>query len=210
MTIFSEPEVIELFDGLSAAFLGAAAACRARNLGATHSGALALGCLCGLFGVLARELVLHGAQGARLVLSALPDDAFIGSAGAVFILLFFLRFGGKIFFWLDALSLGLASSLGAILALPELGIVGALVVGLINGLTPGLARDVALGDTAALVEKEWYAAAAMLGCVLAMAICAAPVFFPVLAEARIGEWALISGALIVCAARYYAARKEKT
>lgn len=207
MIVFGEPEVIELFDGAAVAALAAAAACRARNFGASPAGAVALGCLCGLCGVFLRELALHGAAGAKLALTALPDDALIGAFAAVLTLFFFARFGKELFFWLDAASMGLASSLGALLAFPILGLAGGLAVSLLNGLTPGLVRDVALGDAAALVEKEWYAAAAMLGGTVALCICLAPVFLPDLANARTGEWAALSGAFCVCGVRWIARRK---
>ncbi len=139
-------------------------------MGAQVMGALILGCICGLCAPLAREALLHGPGGARLVLQAMPEAALVGSLGGVSSLLILGKFGYKIFFWLDAASIGLASCVAACLAISELGIAGALVLGLICGLGPGLLRDMALGDTAMLIEQDWYAAAAALGIMLTILV----------------------------------------
>ncbi len=149
---------LQLIDMLACALLAAAATCRARVLGAQVMGALILGCICGLCAPLAREALLHGPGGARLVLQAMPEAALVGSLGGVSSLLILGKFGYKIFFWLDAASIGLASC------------VAALVLGLICGLGPGLLRDMALGDTAMLIEQDWYAAAAALGIMLTILV----------------------------------------
>lgn len=162
-----------LLDGTSCALLAAAAAVRARGFGAHITGSLVLGCLCGLIGPLLRESFLHGALGSGQVARAFPDEALVGAIGGIFAL-FLLRnsekLRGKLFGWLDGPGIGLATGVGTICALPELGITGALAIGLINGLAPGLVRDMALGDTALLIDKSWYATAAAIGSVISIAV----------------------------------------
>lgn len=170
MQFFSDILTLPVMDGTACALLGAAAAVRAKNLGAHFTGAIVLGCFCGLIGPLLRETFLHGAMGSSNIVRALPDDALVGALGGIFALLILQKFSARIFFWLDSASIGLACSLGAVLSLQELGIVGSLCLGLINGLAPGLLRDVSLGDTAMLVDRDWYATTAALGCVAALAM----------------------------------------
>lgn len=157
-----------LLDGTACALLAAAAACRARGMGAHFTGAIVLGCLCGLIGPLLREAFLHGAAASGKIASELPAEALVGALGAMAAFYFFGKF--RLFFWLDTASIGMASSVGAVYALQELGIVGGITLGMINGLAPGLVRDIALGDTAMLVERDWYATASALGCVAAIAV----------------------------------------
>lgn len=208
MLILPEEITMRLLDGVACALLAAAAACRARNLGAHVTGALVLGCLCGLIGPLLRETFLHGQIGARAVASELPAEALVGALGAIAAIFFTRKRPLPLFFWLDGASIGLASSLGAIATLSELGIVGALCIGLINGLAPGLVRDMALGDTALLVDQDWYATAAALGCVAAIAV------FVWLSMGWITEWtaahaeetAVLSGFIVVICLRAWRGR----
>lgn len=170
MLILSDAMSMRLLDGTACALLAAAATCRARTQGAHFTGAVILGCLCGLIGPLLREVFLHGHSGAGPIASELPDEALIGALGAIAALYILKKLQPRLFFWLDNASIGLASSVGTIYALPDLGIVGAICIGLINGLAPGLVRDIALGDIAMLVEKDWYATASALGCVASIAM----------------------------------------
>ncbi|MBD5553596.1 MAG: TRIC cation channel family protein [Desulfovibrio sp.] len=166
MESLSPEAALDLLDGLACALLAAAACCRARSFGAHVTGALVLGCLCGLTGPLLREAFLHG-QAIRIA-SGMPAVALVGALGAI--AGFYLLKGFRLFFWLDSASIGLAASVGAICSLPETGITGALALGLINALTPGLVRDMALGDTAMLVDRAWYATAAAFGAIVALAV----------------------------------------
>lgn len=162
-----------ILDGAACALLAAAAAVRARVFGAHVTGALVLGCLCGLIGPLLREAFVHGAMGTARIARELPAEALAGAVcglAALFMLRRMESLRGRLFGWLDSAGIGMGSSVGAILALPELGVAGALAIGLINGLAPGLIRDMALGDTAMLVEKSWYATAAALGCAASIAM----------------------------------------
>lgn len=161
---------LPFMDAAACCLLAAAAAVRARSMGAHASGAMVLGCLCGLIGPILRESFLHGAPGSSWIVTQLPGWALTGSAGGILALVIFARWQWRVFPVLDASSVALATSMATIMALPELGLVGALTLGLVNGLAPGLLRDMALGDTAMLVERDWYAAAAALGAVLAMAV----------------------------------------
>lgn len=169
MLILSQSFGMALLDGCACALLAAAAASRARILGAHFTGAAVLGCLCGILGPLLREAFLHGQAGTVPVAGQMPGDALLGTLAGISALYMMRNYATKVFFWLDTASIGLACSVGAIYALQELGIAGALCLGLINGLAPGLVRDMALGDPAMLVERDWYATAAALGCVLAIA-----------------------------------------
>lgn len=170
MLVLSGAFSMALLDGVAGALLAAAAACRARAFGAHFTGAAVLGCLCGIIGPLLREAFLHGQAGTGPLASQLPGDALLGALGGIAGLYILRRHGSRLFFWLDGASMGLASSVGAVYALQDLGIAGAICLGLINGLAPGLVRDMALGDTAMLVESDWYATAAALGCVIAIAV----------------------------------------
>lgn len=170
MEILSDAVSMALLDGSACALLAAAATCRARTAGAHFTGAIVLGCLCGLIGPLLREAFLHGQAGAGKIASELPAEALIGALAAIAALYILRNTRIRLFYWLDSASIGLASSVGAIYALPELGITGAICIGMINGLAPGLVRDISLGDTAMLVDKDWYATASALGCVAAIAM----------------------------------------
>lgn len=212
MQIFSDAMSLSLFDGVACALLAAAAACRARGLGAHFTGAIVLGCLCGLIGPLLREAFLHGQDGARQIASSMPDDALIGAMGAFLAIYLVQNTRFRLFFWLDAASIGLACAVGSIYAL-EIGMVGAICLGLINGLAPGLVRDIALGDTAMLVDKDWYATAAALGSIVSIAVFIALNFRMIgdgglddLEVKRAGEIAALAGFLVVCGLRAWKGR----
>lgn len=211
MQFFSDIVSLPILDGAACALLGAAAAVRARNLGAHFTGAIVLGCLAGLIGPLLRETFLHGSIGSANVVRALPDDALVGAVGGALALLILQKHTNRLFFWLDSASIGLACSVGAVFSLQELGLVGAVCLGLINGLAPGLLRDVALGDTAMLVDKDWYATTAALGCLAALAM---EIW---LAVGFLGNWtasnpdatAIIVGFLLVIAIMSWRGRKPQ-
>lgn len=181
--------LVELLDAACAVLLAAAAAWRARGFGAHFTGAVVLGCVCGLLAGLTRETLLHGAAGTRLVLGELPGPALAGAllgalaaAGAAALARKRTGSGGSLggrglFFWLDSLGLFLAASLGVFCALREIGATGALALGLLSGLAPGFVRDTALGDTAALVEQSWYATAAALGAMTTILLLILPPSF---------------------------------
>lgn len=154
---------VEHIDIIACILLASAAFCRARVLGARVMGAVILGCMCGLCAPLSRELLLHGSAGARIVLQVMPEAALAGAACAALLLVFCENKSYKVFFWLDAISIGLAGCTAACVGIFEAGIVGTLVLGMICGLGPGLLRDISLGDTAMIIEREWYAASAALG-----------------------------------------------
>lgn len=162
------------FDLAAAFLLAAAASCRARLFGGHVSGAAVLGCLCGLAGPLLREC-LGGGSGAELLASGAFLGAVVAGALAGAGLAGLRRQGAGLFFWLDSLGLALAACLGAMRGLTlGLGAAGALVLGLLAGLVPGLLRDMALGDTARAVEESWYATAAALGGMLTIGLARLP------------------------------------
>lgn len=210
MLVLSDALSMRLLDGSACALLAAAAACRARGLGAHFTGAAVLGCLCGLIGPLLREAFLHGQTGSGRVASELPDEALVGALGAIAALYILGKLRQRMFFWLDSASIGLAGSVGTMFALPELGIVGAICLGMINALAPGLVRDMALGDTALLVDSDWYATAAALGCVATIAT------FLWLSLGWITEWtaahadetAVMAGFMVVICIRAWKGRKD--
>lgn len=205
--VFDAAQSLEILDGIAAALLAAAASARARNFGAHFTGAVVLGCVCGVAGGLAREIFLRGSAGARLALTGLPGSAVVGAIAGVFAVMFLNAKKFRVFFWLDAASLGIASSLACVVGLPELGIVGALTLGLVAGLSPSIIRDASLGDTAMIVDKSWYAAAAALGCLAAVACVIGGLIVD--EGERIGEYAVLSGACVALAARYFKGRNEE-
>ena len=207
--VFGSTASLEILDGVSAGLLAAAAAARAKNFGAHFTGAVVLGCVCGIAGGLAREIFLNGSAGARLILATLPQSALIGAVGGVLATRFPLRRRGAAFFWLDAASLGLAGSLGAILGLPGLGLVGALAIGLASGLLPSIVRDASLGDVAMIVEKSWYATAVALGCVGAVCVEIGALVIDEVSFARVGEYAVIFGGCLTLAIRGWKGRNEE-
>lgn len=206
--IFGAIASIEILDGIAAALLAAAASARAKNFGAHITGAIALGCVCGMVGGLTREIFLNGSAGARVALASLPQSALIGALCGVLATRFLPSRKDAVFFWLDAASMGLAGSLGAALGLPGLGVVGALALGLVSGLSPSLARDASLGDTAMIVEKSWYATAVALGCVGAICVAIGGLVIDEVALARIGEYAVIFGSLLTLAIRGWKGRED--
>ena len=136
------------------------------------------------------------------------QDALL-EAGAV--LAGLRRQGAGLFFWLDSLGLALAACLGAMRGLTlGLGAAGALVLGLLAGLAPGLLRDMALGDTARAVEESWYATAAALGGMLTIGLARLP-WRPsgwALSGAQ-WEYACIAcGVLLVTALRFWRGRRN--
>lgn len=195
--VFSQTASIELLDGVVCALLAAAASVRSRNFGACVAGSVVLGCVCGMSCPLLRELILHGQTGAKLIVAALPGEAFTGAAGALIAMLFAFVKPGRLFFWLDAAGMSTAASLASTLSAPELGVAGALVLSLACALVPGLVRDVSIGDTAIMLEKPWYASSAAISGCVSMLVIVLPAFgsLPSFFMERIGEWAVLSGSI---------------
>lgn len=205
MHIFSDALVIQLLDGAVACLFGAAATCRARVSGANLAGALILGCIAGLVAPILRETILHGQAGLQLVMDALPTQAFIGACAAIFALFILGKRGHFLFFWLDSLAICLGASLFAALALPELGIAAALILGIGCALFPGLVRDVALGDVAMFIDKGWYASCVALAAIGSLFIIVLWHIVPVPAflSERPGEMGTLGGALTGLLLRYW-------
>lgn len=206
MDILTQAASLGLLDGIACALLAAAAACRARSLGSHFTGAIVLGCLCGLIGPLLREAFLHGQPETGRIASEMPGVALTGALAALAALWIFKS--GRLFFWLDSAGIGMAAGVGTICSLPALGIVGAVTLGLINALAPGLVRDMALGDTAMLVDRSWYATAAALGCVSALAVFILIIAFGTAAwmDIRAEEIAALAGFFTVAGLRAWKGR----
>lgn len=197
ISLFSGLVSIELLDSMACALMSAAVLCRGMTMGANLMGAIVLGCICGLAGPLARELLIHGHAGMSMVMEALPDDAVIGVMGGFVACRIARQNLQKLFIWLDAAGIGLAGALGAVMGMPGMGVAGGIVMGLVNALSPGLLRDVALGDIAMLAEKNWYAASAIIACVLALLIVMLPHLAGFPEGIRLGEWGVLAG-MCVC------------
>lgn len=208
MDFFSQAESIAFLDCIACMLLSAAASARARTYGAHFTGAAILGCICGLAGPLAREIILHGEEGGLLVISLLPDDALLGALAGVAAVLPDRKL--PVEFWLDSLSVSLASSLGCLLTMQNNGIVAGLCLGLVSAFLPGIIRDASLGDMAAIVERDWYATSAAIGCMAAILLFMAPFFvsFMSFMENYLLEAAVIAGALISFVLQLYKGRKN--
>ena len=159
--------LLYVFDLAASFMLAAAASCRARSGGSHFSGAAVLACLVGLAAPLLRE----GLLGHPLL--ALNRGDYLAAAlvgGLAGILVGRWRRSWLVFYWLDSLGLGLAAGVATVAGLYSgLGVTGCLILGVLTALTGGFVRDVALGDTARLVEDYLYATAAALGAMLALA-----------------------------------------
>lgn len=210
MHVFSETLVIELLDGAAVCLLGAAATCRARLTGANLTGSVILGCLCGMLAPLLRESLMHGQAGVKIVLDALPGEVFTGACASLFAMWMLGNRGRFLFFWLDSLGICLAAALFATLAMPELGLIGALVLSLACAFLPGLVRDVALGDVAMLADRNWYGASTVLAAIAAMGILTGVVFLAPESAlmARLGEIATLGGAAVGIGFHYWKGREE--
>ena len=147
--------------------LAAASALRARHASCAPVGAAVLGVLCGLIGPLLRTTL--AGQPAVLVLDAslYPASALGGGVIGAFL----GRFSwteGRFFSLIEAAGLQLLACSGVLvvqhwLALSPLGI---FLLSAVPVFAPGLLRDVALGDTAALADEPAYATAPLLGILL--------------------------------------------
>lgn len=210
MEILSPWQAVQLLDALACALLAGASACRASRLGAHFTGAMLLGCLCGLAGPLLREVAANGPPGARIALAGLADDAFIGALGALAAIRLLGERSRSLFLWLDSAGMGLESCLGAVMSLPGSGAVAALTLGCLSGLGPGLLRDVALGDTAMLVDRRWYGACAPIGCALSLSLLTAFFLWPApgFLRDRGGEISILAGAALVIGLRIWKRRES--
>lgn len=164
MALFLSPF---FFDAAGCAMLAAASALRARHASCAPVGAVVLGVLCGLIGPLLRTTL--AGQPAVLVLDASLYPA--STLGGGVIGAFLGRFSwteGRFFSLIEAAGLQLLACSGVLvvqhwLALSPLGI---FLLSAVPAFAPGLLRDVALGDTAALADEPAYATAPLLGILL--------------------------------------------
>lgn len=163
---------LALLDGLSCVLLAGAASARARLAGTQFMPALLLGAICGLIAPFVREISLGGS--ARGVFLSMPDCALAGALGGMAALMLLQRQSQRLFFWLDASGTGLAACLASSVAASEFGLAGALVLGLVCGLSPGIARDISLGDMALALEENWYASGVALSAMLTLFLLFVP------------------------------------
>lgn len=208
MAIYSQQTVIALLNGIACALLAAAASAKARTYGSHFTGAILLGCLCGLACPLMRDLVLYGHPGGMAALAQYPDDSLIGSVGGIYALYLGRRL--RIALWLDCLGLSLATCLGAIICSEVFGVTGGLVLGVISAVLPGFIADVALGNTATLIERDWYVTAAIVGAVLSLLVFILPHVLDALAfmKDRLMETAILSGASLAVCLQIWRGKKE--
>lgn len=185
-------------DGAACALLAGAAAIKARLIGAQFMGTLVLAVICGLFAPFIREAALKGSVVS--VFMIMPYYALTGAIGGIFIIMLTPQLAQKLFFWLDAFSMGLAGCLAVCVAASPLGTSSALVLGLLCGLGPGLFRDIALADTPLMLEEHWYAGAMALGEIFTLAL-----FFllPVLLSGKdkLPVASILCGTALVCILR---------
>lgn len=182
-------------DIAASGFLAMAAASRGRSGGMPFTGAVALGCLAGLSSPLLRDVLLgFGAP------APLHDGGYAACAlaGALAGWCLAAWRGLDAFFWSDAVSLGLASAMGASrAAVLGLGPVGCLVLGMCAGSMGGVVRDVCLGDTPYTLTAEFHVTAGAMGCMLATGL--AHMFFP-------GTVQVLAGGLFVVVLRVWGRR----
>lgn len=159
-----------VLDPASVMFLAMAASCRGTSGGMHLTGTVALGCAAGLIGPTLRDMLI-GFGG----VAALHDGSYAGAALAGALAGRWAgslrRFAAGAFFWSDALGLGLTAAMGAgrgmALGLPP---VGGVLLGLTAGMAGGVMRDVCMGDAPQALDAEFYAAAAVVGCMAAAAL----------------------------------------
>ena len=173
-------------DVLTCGLIALAASFRAGVYGMHFTGAVSLGALAGLASPLLRDVLLGFGS-----VAALHDGAYAAAAlsGGMAGKLLVGVSGAGLFRWCEALSLGLATAMGAsravVLGFPP---VGCVLLGLCAGLSGPVLRDLCLGDTPRAFEAEFYVTACAMGAmlVLAMAHFALPPFLQVVA----GAWGI--------------------
>lgn len=158
-----------LCDAAVSAMLAACAVYRARQYGHHFTGAMLLGCLAGMVSPVVRDVLLGLPAVLTLESAALPAallGGLCGMAGS--------RWNVRewpLFRWSDTWSLAAATAFGGAKALLCGGEpLTVLLIGTAAGTVGGLARDVALGDTATAIEQEFYVTAAVLGLIVQIAL----------------------------------------
>ena len=148
----------------------AAATFRATRYGHHFTGSMALGCLAGLAGPSARDLLLgYG------LLPVLSDGGYLAAALGGGLLgsaaVRFLKQGFPLFMWLEGASLGLATAMGTAKAtILGLDVIGCILVGVTAGTCGGLLRDLCLGDTPLALEADFYVTACAMTAMLVLAL----------------------------------------
>ncbi len=152
--------------------LAAASALHARHASCAPAGACALGVLCGLLGPLLRA-VFAGQQPLPAFILGEPyyPAAVFGGALLGAFLGRYRWTEGRLYPLLDAAGLQLLACSGVLVARywPSLSSLGILLLSVVTAFVPGLLRDTALGDTAALADEPAYATAPLLGALLTIA-----------------------------------------
>ncbi|MGN0008760.1 MAG: TRIC cation channel family protein [Desulfovibrionaceae bacterium] len=149
-------------DAAASVMLAACAVYRARQYGHALDGALLLGCLAGVASPVARDALLELPLRETLDGVALPAS-LCGALCGLAAFRWNIR-SWPLFRWTDAWSMALAAALGCGEAmLCGYGPAACLLVGMAAGTVGGLARDLALGDTALAVQQQCHAAAVLPG-----------------------------------------------
>lgn len=162
------PTVYSALDYTATALLALAASCRATQYGSPLAGAVTLGCAAGLVSPLMRDALLGMGR-----MPALHDVCYVAAAflGALAGRALAHWSATKVFMAADALSLGLATAMGAAMGvLYGLPPAGAVVLGVLAGTAASVLRDVCLGDTPFVLDAEFYALASAIGAMLVMAL----------------------------------------
>lgn len=155
-------------DVLTCGSIAVAAACRAGVYGMHLTGAVSLGTLAGLVSPVLRDLLLSFGA-----VAALHDGVYaaVAVAGALLGKLLAGASAPGVFRWSEAVSLGLATGMGAsnamVLGFPP---VGCILLGLVAGLVGPLVRDMCLGDTPRAFEAEFYVTACAMGAMMVLAL----------------------------------------
>ena len=158
-----------VFDAAACALLAAASALRARHASSPCAGACVLGFLCGVSAPLLRAVLMEQTS-LVLDIPLYPAAALAGSLAGAF-LGRFLWTEGQCFSLLDAAGMQLMACAGVLIARSwtHLSFLGVLLIAVVTVFLPGLIRDTALGDTAALADEPAYATAPLLGALLTVA-----------------------------------------
>lgn len=157
-----------VLDLLACGGIALAASCRAGVYGMHLTGAVSLGALAALASPVLRDLLLSFSA-----VAALHDGvhAAVAVAGALLGKLLAGAPAPWVFRWSEAVSLGLATGMGAsralVLGFPP---VGCILLGMVAGLVGPLVRDVCLGDTPRAFEAEFYVTACAMGAMLVLAL----------------------------------------
>lgn len=192
------PDVLRFFDVAGVLISGILGGLVAREKHFDIIGFFAVSVMAALGGGMLRDVLLqHGTP------IALTDPYYLGCALTGAIISFSVRLTGKwwnrAFIVADALVIGAWSATGALKALSfDLGVLPALILGVITAVGGGAIRDVAVGNVPAVFGgNTLYATAALCGSITAVSLWFAG--YPTMATFA----ATLVGGGLTCAARWF-------